>query len=601
MRLSSFFLAIPLLTAAALVAACSSSDDTGTSDENLTDAQLATKSLQILGAQKIEGAQQQCNRCHDINRRSLRVWEGMYKGAITNLNDPNKTPRKKLDDFRVEPGNPRTPYSPQRLGFLAAGIHIPDLPESRMLADLFKRSYGAERGAEEYRKLRDAARMPITPEHDRMTKSEFVTVQKWVNKGLPKLDQLMPEAVRPRSCENMISDELKAHVNSMKTKGWAARNKDQQVKMFACTEANDATSCFGQKKDDGKDIFPETESLDYGRGWKAAGSKMRLLHEMPHATSFWSRNSADGRFVSSGGGDEGAFVVDFAKQLETKGRERREIGMNASYDPSFMPDNSGLLIQGSGTHFCTTDLFTNAATSSVSFQEQQCSSLDNVALYQSVGRRLADNNLSDYFIVNNSFESDDGYGEDTVPSFGEDQKIEIKVMISLGTEGGYKIGQEGTVDAPWEGDTMMSPTTQLTASRISGEEKQEGYSIRKINSSLSGSNGYSFEAKQIGKICIPGGKANFSFDERYLVTHHYLTRKDFPSDAAWNPYKDKGAADVYVVDLLTGETIRVTKMQPGQLALFPHFRSDGWLYITVRDKNTDKEYYIASDAVLGRQ
>jgi hypothetical protein len=41
-------------------------------------------------------------------------------------------------------------------------------------------------------------------------------------------------------------------------------------------------------------------------------------------------------------------------------------------------------------------------------------------------------------------------------------------------------------------------------------------------------------------------------------------------------------------------------MGPGQLALFPHFRSDGWLVFTVRDKNSDKEYYAVSDVVLGR-
>ena len=199
-----------------------------------------------------------------------------------------------------------------------------------------------------------------------------------------------------------------------------------------------------------------------------------------------------------------------------------------------------------------------------------------------------------------SFESDDGYGSDTQPSFGEDQKIEIKVMVSLGNEAGYKIGQIAKLEAPWEGDTMMSPTTMLTASRISGEDKQQGYSIRKIESRM-GAEGYEFTAKQVGKVCIPGGKANFSFDERYLVTHHYLTREDFPSDEAWAPYDDKNAADIFVVDLKTGETIRATRMAPGQLALYPHFRSDGWLIFTVRDKSSDKEYYAASDVVLGRE
>jgi hypothetical protein len=33
-----------------------------------------------------------------------------------------------------------------------------------------------------------------------------------------------------------------------------------------------------------------------------------------------------------------------------------------------------------------------------------------------------------------------------------------------------------------------------------------------------------------------------------------------------------------LVDLRTGAVQRLTTMHPGQYALFPHFRSDGWIY-----------------------
>ena len=33
-------------------------------------------------------------------------------------------------------------------------------------------------------------------------------------------------------------------------------------------------------------------------------------------------------------------------------------------------------------------------------------------------------------------------------------------------------------------------------------------------------------------------------------------------------------------------------------ALFPHFRSDGWIYADIRDTNTSHEYMVASDAAL---
>jgi hypothetical protein len=39
-------------------------------------------------------------------------------------------------------------------------------------------------------------------------------------------------------------------------------------------------------------------------------------------------------------------------------------------------------------------------------------------------------------------------------------------------------------------------------------------------------------------------------------------------------------------------------MNPGQFAIFPHFRSDGWIYYEVRDGNTKKEYIVVSDAAI---
>jgi hypothetical protein len=39
-------------------------------------------------------------------------------------------------------------------------------------------------------------------------------------------------------------------------------------------------------------------------------------------------------------------------------------------------------------------------------------------------------------------------------------------------------------------------------------------------------------------------------------------------------------------------------MGPGQYALYPHFRSDGWMYFLVRTLGTTAEHVIASDAAL---
>ena len=50
------------------------------------------------------------------------------------------------------------------------------------------------------------------------------------------------------------------------------------------------------------------------------------------------------------------------------------------------------------------------------------------------------------------------------------------------------------------------------------------------------------------------------------------------SDPGFARYRSQGVANVYIIDLTTGERTRLTNMQPGQAALFPHFRSDGWIY-----------------------
>jgi hypothetical protein len=52
------------------------------------------------------------------------------------------------------------------------------------------------------------------------------------------------------------------------------------------------------------------------------------------------------------------------------------------------------------------------------------------------------------------------------------------------------------------------------------------------------------------------------------------------------------------MDLLTGVAVRITNMHPGQYALYPHFRADGWIYAQVRDAVAHHEYTIASDAAL---
>jgi hypothetical protein len=120
-----------------------------------------------------------------------------------------------------------------------------------------------------------------------------------------------------------------------------------------------------------------------------------------------------------------------------------------------------------------------------------------------------------------------------------------------------------------------------------------GYDIDSVDPGLA-DDGYHFTMQNIGRVCMKGNKANFSFDERFLVTHHYNDPDELRADPDPD-YATKGSADIWVSDFVEGKAKRAVKMGPGQYALYPHFRSDGWLYFLVVDRNTSKYYAVASD------
>jgi hypothetical protein len=69
------------------------------------------------------------------------------------------------------------------------------------------------------------------------------------------------------------------------------------------------------------------------------------------------------------------------------------------------------------------------------------------------------------------------------------------------------------------------------------------------------------------------------------------------SDPAFALYRELGASNLYLVDLSNGSARRITHMEAGQYALYPHFRADNWIYFVVRTTDTE-EYFAATDAAL---
>ncbi len=608
--LSSLFLVTTAVTTVACSSSSSEEDDTDIDVGALTDQELGVKALQIMGATSPnvpraagngEGA---CSGCHSINPAALKQWKGQLDSAITYLQAADKTQDQKINYFRNDPDDVRTEFAPHAAGVMCAGAHLalganvsstrhPETyAQGKLLAQIF------EGKQDLYDQFRRRMLMPVSTEYPRLTASEYEVVLTWFKKGLPKLDELIPEEGRPTSCTDDFTG-LKAHVEEIKTKSWAAINRAHKMPMFGCPAPDQSvspTECFKQQKD-GKDIFINAPDAEFSRTWAQAGT-VRILRELTTPNSFWLRSSADGRFAATGGGQSGAQAIDLQATLDGVSRD---IGLKASYDPDFFPDNKAFMFQG-GAKFCSQSLLEKSSTTVVKFDEPECTGLTghDGQLYQTVGQTVGDNSLGDRFILyGNQHANDPGtsVGKDTAATAGADSSIQIFAAVAIGNDAdeGYKTLDENPpkIPMPYRGDTMMGRSGTIIGSRVSGEGGASlGYSIEKLNKVRAG-NKYAFTTAPLGRVCMQGNKANFSFDERFLATHHYNSPSELdPNDVG---FQQKGSSDIVVADFVTGEKKVVTKMGPGQFALYPHFRSDGWLYFLVVDKTARKYYVVASD------
>lgn len=602
-------------TASALACSSSVDDETEVSAHDLTDEDLARSALMIMGAPQLPrppGDAPSCSftGCHSINQVTVRAWMDQYKAAVEIL-ESDRSNEEKINYFRQNPNDPRTSFTPERVGILSAGAHLalganvsegrhPEtFKQGKRLAEVF-------RGNDDlYKEFRKEMLMPVLPEYPRLTASQYETVLTWFQKGMPMLEELMPDN-RPNECVDDF-DKLRARTSEVKTQTWAARNFAHRMPMFACPPPTpeqpvSPTRCFMQQRD-GKDIFPRAVDEGFSRTWPLDGSNIRVLREFSAPNSFWVRTSADGRFVATGGGrNGGAQAIDLQATLDG---QSRDIGLQASYDPDFWPDNKAFMFQ-SGTKFCAQSLLERSETTLVTFGEQECSSLSAASgLYQTVGQVVGDNSISDRFILYSIWAGDSGQysasARDTPPRGGEDSAINVYTAIALGNdvEEGYQIaGDPVKLATPYRGDTMMARSGTLIGSRwayrVGPDGKMPyGYALEGLKRTLVDGR-YELELEPLGNVCLKGNKANISFDERFLATHHYNEPEDF-GEADDPAYREKGSADLVVVDFVTGKKQVITKMAPGQFALYPHFRSDGWLYFLVVDHTTQKYYAVASD------
>lgn len=391
-----------------------------------------------------------------------------------------------------------------------------------------------------------------------------------------------------------ITSEVATYVAETVTSGWAAANRSRSMMMYGCAGAASPRDCLADK--------PLVDDSTIGSNASVIpGAHLRLLYTVANSRSnFWTRSSADGRFVG-----RGVHVHDMVRDVE--------IAMpGAEYDPAFFPDNSGYMYQPGG-RLCPMSSLTTGMPTSVAMTgaDSPCSG-GSIGLYEHLAASL---NGEDYWATSAGTAAwdDGGHSATTTETrrnetWGARASVSLSLMANTGS--GYMYIASRNVPTPYQGDAVISPSSRAMITRfVDTAQNYQGYVLHRLEASRSGST-ISVTAHEMARYCTSGAKPAFSFDERWVVLHHYVGGgPDATADAqemgladendpGFAEYASRGSANIYLLDLQTGRRIRVTNMQPGQYALYPHFRSDGWIYFLVRTLGTRTEHMIASDAAL---
>lgn len=395
----------------------------------------------------------------------------------------------------------------------------------------------------------------------------------------------------PGSCG--VSPDVRAFVTELSTTGWAAVNRSRSMLMHGCAGASRPQDCLAS--------VPEADASNLGANVSAVeGARLRVLFTSPSRSTYWTRSSADGRFVA-----RGTRIVDLQRGAEIT-------AMGASYDPAFFPDNSGYMYQPGG-RLCPMSTLTTGMPTTVAItgSGSPCSG-SSVGLYEHLAASLGG---GDYWATSAGTAAwDDGGGRVTLTetrrneTWGPSAQVALSLMANTGS--GFRFLATRNVGTPYQGDAVISPSTGALITRyVDSAGAYQGYVLHRLTATPSGS-AITASIREIARYCTVGAKPAFSYDERWVVYHHYIgggpsanadaMERGFTgaSDPGFAQYASRGAADIYLLDLQTGRRTRVTRMGPGKYALFPHFRSDGWIYFLVRSPDTPREHVVASDAAF---
>lgn len=544
---------------------------------DLPDDELAMEALRLMGAPEAGGSDS-CATCHAITRPNIRrfwdISDAAWRTCFSDLAVETPEAAQAVVDCLGAGGR----YTPTNAGVFSTGAGF------EWFQFVFRRALGAAWEAE-YETFRGLVQQP--PEgHPELTQAEFDLLTEWFLRGTPWVENILPSLDGPGECTPFVDASVAALVADGEATGWSARNREAAILMHDCAGAADPTECLTS--------YPRVTEASFSALWETPGTTMRTLFEVPYDSSYWTKSSADGRFVAHGGNDGSAqaSVIDLERGVV--------IAADARYDPGWFPDNSGFMFQGTsrGPAVCMQTVLTTGDPTSINFREPGCSRSASLGLYQHVGASL---DGGDYWVVDSLWSGDTGAENEDPPVMSRPDAV-LRLHRLINTGAGFDEAGTFTESVPWQANAVVSPTMRLVVTQLADASGAPlGFVLHRIDMTRDASGAVTDVAiPEVARYCTPAGKAAFSLDDRWLVTHHRATDADAedlgftgPSDPGFAAFR--GVSNIYLIDTATGERTRVSNMQPGQRALFPHFRSDGWMYFLVRT-GALPEYVVASDA-----
>lgn len=390
-----------------------------------------------------------------------------------------------------------------------------------------------------------------------------------------------------------ITPEAAALVTELSANSWASQNRSRNLMMYGCAGAAAPRDCLADRPLVGDDTIGTNAS-------NVPGARLRVLFTAMNRSTYWTRSSADGRFVA-----RGVALRDLVRDVELTAQ-------GAMYDPAFFPDNSGFSYQPGG-RLCPMSMLTagEPTTLAVTGAMTQCSG-GNIGLYQHLAVSLGGD---DYWAsAAGTAAWDDGGRAVTLTETRRNEawtaRAQVQLSLMANTGSGYRFVANRNVTTPFQGDAVISPSSRAIITRYVDEAgAYQGYVLHRLNATQT-NGAITATVDEVARYQTVGAKPSWSYDERWVVYHHYVgggpaadaDAQDMgfadSQDEGFAPYRMNGSANIYLLNLTTGQRIRVTTMRPGQYALFPHFRSDGWIYFLVRTLRENREHVIASDAAF---